>query len=138
MRLTDADQVWCPVQESPDFLTLLRQGQRPPSKQEDFLRLQADLLERLVAESSEGEVAHANLRLDRDLPQEALNFLPSDLLTNPRTPKLLLLNPAVEGSPLHQWKVAWSHLRNPPLLPQPEARALAEQLSLEAYLSRLL
>ncbi len=139
MTLQPADQVWCPVIHSPDYLSLLRQGQRPPSKAEDFLRLQVDLLNRLVSEASQQEVEEANRRLDRDLPQELLSFLPTALLTNPQTPKLLLLdNPVSYGTPLHQWLEGFNRVLRSPLLPQAEARQVALDLSLEAYLNRLL
>ncbi len=139
MKLQPDETVWCPAIHVPDYLSLLRQGQRPPAKAEDFLRLQVNLFNRLVQQASEGEVADASRRLDRDLPPEALAFLPTGLLTNPQTPKLLLLdNPMSEGTPLHQWKVGFQRVLRAPMLPQPEARQEAQELSLEAYLNRLL
>ncbi len=137
MKLNPDDQVWCPVHH-PQYLCLLKPGQRPPDNRERFLDLQENLLERLLAQAAPEEVRGANRRLERDLPVEALDQLPNGLLTNPQTPNSLFQNPMVLGSPLHQWKVDFKYLKNPPLLPQPEAREQAEQLSLESYLSHLL
>ena len=138
MKLQPDEVVWCPAIHVPDYLSLLRQGQRPPAKAEDFLRLQVNLFNRLVQQASEGEVADASRRLDRDLPPEALAFLPTGLLTNPQTPNLLLLNPQVEGSPLHQWKVNFPRALRAHLLPPAQAKEQAQSLSLESFLGRLL
>ena len=61
MKLLPDDQVWCPV-DHPEYLCLLRPSQKPPVKLDDFLLRQVDLLERLLADASEGEKKAANVR----------------------------------------------------------------------------
>jgi len=95
-------------------------------------------LERLVAEASEEELRAANRKLELHLQPEFLDFLPTDLLTNPLTPNYLLNNPAVVGSPLHQWKVDFRDYRHLPAHPLQEWFPLAQGLSVESWLDRLL
>ena len=137
MNLTDNDRPWAP-EDQPDYLCVLRAHQLPPVKREDFLLCQANLLRRLVAEASEGEIEDANRRLRFNLPTEFLDFLPGKLVNDPRCPDQMMFNPAVLGSPLHEWKVGWNDLANGPVMPLEEAREMAEELSLESFLSRLL
>jgi len=137
MKLTPDDQAWCPA-ERPEYLCLLRRDQKPPVEEDEFLLLQLNLLNRLLKESSEEEKGAANRRLEHDLPAEAKVFLPSDLLMNPQTPHYLLFNPQVEGSPAHRWQAGFLDLRNPPLMPQQEALALAKDLCLNGFINRLL
>lgn len=102
-----------------------------------FLREQVRLLSRLVAEADAGEVAEANRRLELNLTEDALLWLPPGLLENPKCPAALLLNPAPLGTPLADWKAGIKPALLLPQMSQEEARPLAEALSLESFLSRL-
>ena len=52
-----------------------------------------------IGGGEQGEKADGNWRLEENLPQEFLNFLPSKLLDDPRTPAYLLNNPDGGGKP---------------------------------------
>lgn len=137
MQLNDNERLWAPMNH-PEYLCLLRNQQQPPQDQEQFLLRQADLLERLLEEADEGEKEACNRQLVDNLQPEFLDFLPTGLLMNPRTPSYLLNNPAVEGSPLHRWKAGFRDFKSLPPHPKAELLELAEGLSLESWLSRLL
>jgi hypothetical protein len=136
MQLTDNDRVWAP-EDSPDYLTVFPASRQRPTNRQDFLDLQVAMLRRLLAEANKGEKADANRRLDY-LPQEALDFLPSKLADDPRFPAYLFNNPAVEGSPLQEWKAGVEEALQQPQMSDSEALELAQELSLESYLSRVL
>lgn len=139
MHLKDTEIVWIP-KDQPDLLLVMNKGHKPPRDQEMFLLKSADLLARLVREASPAEIEDANRRLRENLPEEEQTWLPPDLLDDPATPRALFNNPASLGSRLHEWKetVEEAMSGNLELIPQPEARPMAEELSLESYLSRFL
>ena len=137
MKLKPEETPWCPARH-PEYLCLLVNRQRPPTDLRSFQVRQVELLQRLVAEADEDEKEQGNLRLRQFLPEEALQFLPNDLLMNRRTPSYLINNQMVEGSPLHQWKWGYLEAAKLPAMPPAEARAAAEELVLENYLLQLL
>lgn len=137
MKLKESDQVWVPA-DLDQYLLVLPKGEAMARDPDLFLQDQARLLRRLVAEASDTEIDQANLRLSENLPQSESLWLPSDLLRNPATPGGLMGNPAELGSQLHQWKEGVAAALKMPSLPAAQARKLAEGLSLESFLSRLL
>lgn len=139
MKLNDSEIVLVPKGQ-PDLLLVIGKDHKIPKNQEMFLLKSADLLSRLVQEASPGEIKDANRRLQENLPEEEQVWLPLDLLDDPKTPRALMMNPASEGGRLHEWKVAVEELMSGKLelIPQPEARQLAEELNLETFLSRFL
>jgi len=135
MQLTDNDVAWMPA-DKPDYLLVLRKGQRPPRNRREFQDNQESLLERLLAESNPGEVQNGNLMLENRLADDLLSQLPSGLLTNPATPRCLVGNPSL-GSKLHEWLVdAEDALKLAPAPPE-VAKQEAQDLSLESFLDRL-
>lgn len=137
MQLNETDRVWCPV-EQPEYLCLLSERQQPPKTLEQFLLLQVDLFNRVLADASPKERDQANRRVQQNLPEEAQAFLPSDLVNDPTFPNALLLNPSVEGTRLQEWKQGFQQAVRQPLLPEQEAAPLLLQMSLETFLDRLL
>lgn len=137
MKLNASDQVWAPLNQ-PDYLLVFPAAEALARQPEMFLRDQVRLLARLVADANPAEVAEANRRLELNLTEDALLWLPPGLLTNPKCPAALLLNPAPLGTPLAEWKAGAREALQQPPMPAAEARSLAETLTLEAFLSRLL
>ena len=137
MKMNADDKIWAP-KDRPEYLCVLGGVRQPPASQSDFLSLQAQLLGRLWDRANEGEREAGNLRLQNNLEPEALDALPSRLLQDRRTCRALMENPALEGSPLHEWKRDFEEVAKlPPMSPQ-EAKQEAESLSLESFLARLL
>lgn len=137
MKLNESETVWMP-ENQPEYLLVLPQGRQSPKDQEAYLLNSVVLLKRLIADSNDREIAEANRRLQEELPQEMLVWLPSGDLENEETPKALLLNPMSEGTPAHEWKVGIESALQAPLAPPNQARSEAEGLTLESFLSRLL
>ena len=128
---------WAPS-DHPEYLSLVRRGNKPPKVTDGLLMSQVNLLSDLVAQANEGEIKDANNRLEDSLEQEFLISLPDLLLNSPSTPYQLMFNPAIEGSVLQQWKAGmWQALKEKPM-PKEEAKLQAESLTLESYLSNLL
>ena len=101
MKLKPDEQPWCP-ERHPEYLCLLTKRLSPPKSLDAFLLRQSELLRRLMAEADDPAKQEGNRQLRQLLPEEALDFLPHDLLMNPRTPNSLMFNPMVEGSRLHR------------------------------------
>ena len=137
MKLKESDQVWAPINQ-PNYLLVFPAAESLPRQPEMFLRDQVRLLGRLVADANPQEIQEANRRLELNLTEDALLWLPPGLLENPKCPAALLLNPAPLGTPLADWKAGIKGVLQQPPTPPAEARSLAEALSLEAFLSRLL
>lgn len=137
MMLTNDDKPWCPG-ENRDCLCVLKINQPPPQTKELLLVEQVRLLQRLVAEASPDEVEDANRRLNANLQEEELLNLPPGLLKKPRTPNILLVQPAALGYRLADWKEGLAEAVNLPPMPEQEAREEAENLSLESFLGRIL
>lgn len=137
MKLNESDQVWMP-EDRPEYLLVFPKGHRLPKTREQFLQAQSVMCRRLADEANAGEKADAARRLRLELAPEFLDWLPADLFDNPATPGRLLLNPAVEGSPLHEWKVDVDEVLNMKMSSPEEANREAEQLNLESFVSRLL
>lgn len=137
MTLTNNDKPWCPGND-PDYLCVLALNQNAPQTTELLLVEQVRLLQRLVAEAGPDEVEEANRRLEQNLQEEELLNLPPGLLNKPRTPNILLVQPAVLGCKLADWKEGLEEAVNLPPMPEQEAREEAENLSLESFLGRIL
>src|SRR5437773_2724643 len=104
MQLNSDDRPWAPA-DKPEYLVVLRGQWVPPRDKAMFLSYQQDLFSRLREQADDQEREAANQKLRLDLPEDALAFLPGKLFHDPRTPLYLLNNPAILGSPLHEWKV---------------------------------
>jgi hypothetical protein len=137
MTLTKDDKPWCPG-ENPDYLCILGRNQPPPETAELLLVSQVRLLQRLVAEANPEELADANRRLKQNLQEEELLNLPLGLLNKPRTPSILLTQPAALNYKLADWKEGLEQAIKSPSMPEKEAREEAENLSLESFLGRIL
>jgi len=137
MKLQPSEIAWAP-ENDPEHLIVLTAEESPPKNREQYLRKEVQLLERLVREAGPGELEDANQRLRLNLPEEEQTWLPPDGLADPRGPAALLQNPASLGSRLAEWKQAIAEAVGAKPMPPEEANELAEQLSLEAFLSPLL
>ncbi len=137
MKLNNDDKPWCPG-ENPDYLCVLGHNQPPPKTAELLLVSQVRLLQRLVAEASPDEVEDANRRLNDNLQDEELLNLPLGGFKNRRTANILLVQPAVLGYRLADWKAGMEKALSLPSMPEPEAMSEAESLSLESFLGRIL
>jgi hypothetical protein len=137
MKLNNDDKPWCPG-ENPDYLCVLGRNVPPPKTAELLLVSQVRLLQRLVAEASPEELADANRRLELNLQEEELLNLPPGLLKKPRTPNILLVQPAALNYKLADWKEGLAEAVNLPPMPEKEAREEAESLTLESFLGRIL
>ncbi len=137
MKLRQNERVWAPA-EHPEYLCLLIGKQQPPKTQEEFLLRQTQVLRRLLEEASPGEIKEANRKLQDEFPPEMLEFLPTDLLPNPRTVNYLLFNPMSEGTKIHQWKWGVLDLLDSPPMPEAEALEEARTLDWEVYLDNLM
>jgi hypothetical protein len=103
--------------------------------------LQADLLERLVAEEYDEDVELEEQRLSDNLPFEVRMVLPAKPLRSRDGINILLQARVDAGNSLEDWKRdAIETLENPPEpVPQEDAQAMAENLDLAQYLeSRVL
>ena len=137
MQLKHDEMAWMP-QDQENYLTVLRKGSVQPLSRDQFLNLQVAMLARLVQEADEAEIQEANRRLRDNLPPSFLDSLPNGLFANDQTPRALMFNPAELESPIHEWKQeAADALKTQSATPE-EAKALAESLTLESFLSRLL
>lgn len=137
MKLSDSMKPWAPSGR-PDYLCLLKGRNQHPRDREAFLSNQAELLAELVRQADQGEVEQANRLLQDRLPAEQLDYLPPDLLNNPKTALQLLHHPAVEGGKLHRWKAGADQLLMSNPMSKAQAQKEAAELNLGTYLSRLL
>lgn len=137
MNLKPTDQIFAPA-DHPEYLLAMPERQKWPHNQESFLLAASTMLDKLVAEATEGEIEDANNRLKDHLALEAQLGLPGKLLKDPWFPTRLFLNPMVEGSPLHEWKVGAEDVLNSPQMPLEEAKALLAEEDLSTFLDRLL
>lgn len=137
MKLNDNDKPWCP-ENLENYLCVLRQEQRPPRDLETFLHRQEELLRRLVAQATEEELDLAGERIRQDLPQEEQMLLQPGLFRDPTTPSYLLWHTANWGTARHEWMEDVPSALARPAMSAGEARQLAEGLSLESFLDRLL
>ena len=128
---------WAP-EDRPNYLCLLSSSQHSPKNREEFLLCQSTLLSLLIDQANEGEIDDANNRLEDSLEQEFLISLPDQLLRSPSMTYLLMFNPAIEGSPLDEWKTDLYDLLDLPPMPEEQALEEAKLLDLESYLGRLL
>lgn len=139
MQLQNNERLWSPTDQFNLAVALPPQG-HPPRDLDQFLSLQAALLQRLVEESDPADLALANLRLEESLPLEFRAGLPSRLLDDPRTPAMLFNALAPLNSQLAAYKEqARSALANPNSPPnQKDLREYAEELDLERFLERVI
>lgn len=140
MQLNESEIVLVP-KGNESLLLVIGKGHKVPRGREIFLLKTAEMFSRLVQEASPAEIEDANNRIRDNLPDEEQTWLPPGLLDDPKTPRALMMNPASEGSNLHEWKTAVRDALaegDLELMPQPEARELAKELNLEVFLSRFL
>lgn len=137
MKLNDNDRPWCP-ENLENYLCVLRQEQRPPRDLETFLDRQEELLVRLVAQADDAQLDLAAARIRQDLPMEEQILLQSEMFRDPETPARLLRHTANWGTARHEWMEDVPSALARPAMSAGEARQLAEGLSLESFLDRLL
>jgi hypothetical protein len=111
---------------------------RPPANLDQFLVMQADLLQRLVEDAEPSDVKAENQRLQDNLPYQVRMTLPGEVLTSRAAINQLLNAPVDAGNQLEDWRraaqEAISQHQNVSLLPENEARERAEELELQSYL----
>jgi hypothetical protein len=95
-------------------------------------------LRALLSEASAGEIETANNRLNDMLPDEFKLTLPLGMLDDPRTPSLLLHNPALSDSNLTEWRASLPEALKFPPMPDGEAAMLWWEASLESFLAPLM
>jgi len=134
MQLKPTDKPWCPV-DKPDYLTVY-QGE-PPQDPETLQALMVEMLQRLRAEADPEAIREANRRLEANLTADSLDFLPGNLMENPRAPELLLTNRGLPETKLEEWREGLSQALQLPQMSQAEALELLGQESLESFLSRV-
>ena len=132
----NASRIWAPI-NAPQYLLILQPGMQIPKTRAQFLTANAQMIQRLKEEAGEEEVEEANQILAR-LEPEVLDWLPADLLANPKTPEQLTDLQAVEGSPLHEWKVGVDEALKALQMPEAEAREIAEALTLPSRISQMI
>jgi len=137
MKPTASMKAWAP-QDRPDLLLLLNPNEAPPRTPEAFLLTAARTLALLVSKANPKEVELANNLLNDQLPEEFKLTLPAGLLSDPKTPRLLYLNPAPPDSNLAEWRNSLPEAFSLPSMPKDELNSLVEQTSLESYLSPLM
>ena len=137
MKLNESMKIWCPV-DQPEYLLILKQGQRPPQTREFYLLEATSLLAQLVEEASKEEKEEANRQMKWTLPEEVLLWVPPGGFHNRKTSQTLLTNPAQEGGKLHSWKVGIDQALISPQMSKEQAEIEAKELTLESFLSRLL
>jgi len=139
MKLSETEYAWGPKNQ-PELLLVLPRNQRGPKNWETYLTEAESMLARLVREADPDEVEEANRRIRESLTEEEQVWLPPGLLDDPKTPRALMRNPASLGSSLHSWKqtIREALTSELELMTQEEAKPMAEEISLESFLSRLL
>lgn len=137
MTLQPNEKAWCP-EDQEQYLCILRPGQRPPQNRKELAALQEQLAMRLQEEANEGELREADRMLENNLPVEYLNNLPGPAAKYPHLAACLARLPAPEGTRLHEWKVEMEEAVTRQPMTNDEARELAEELTLEGWLGRVL
>jgi hypothetical protein len=137
MKLNANDKLWAP-KDDPRYLLVLRKEQPNPTTKAQFLEANVDLLERLQKEADPEETDLANQILQNSLEWEVRQWLPPALFHSPKTPRLLLSLPLVEGSQFHEWKGGVEDALVAPAEDPETALKEAEQLDLEIALLSML
>lgn len=137
MKLNSNDRLWAPM-DNPRYLLVLPQGTPGPETRAQFLAANIQLLHRLCGEAGDEEIQEANRLLADNLEPEVLDWLPQELLNNPKTAELLTGLQLVEGSPLHEWKMAVDEALSDPRMPETEAMEEAQYLTLVGRISQMI
>lgn len=137
MKLNANDRLWAPM-DKPRHLLVIPQGAPEPQTRAQFLAANIQLLQRLRDQASEEEIQEANRLLVDNLEPEVLDWLPQELLNNPKTAELLTSLQLVEGSPLHEWKMDVDTALSDPRMPETEAMEEAHYLTLVSRISQMI